>query len=76
MSNMEAARLNVPAVMGNIGAEPEFFGYGGLYADPRNWRQIAQAVNIAWNRPRQQWAIIPSWSEVAQRGIAYMEGVL
>jgi glycosyltransferase involved in cell wall biosynthesis len=76
MSNMEAARLNVPAVMGNIGAEPEFFGYGGLYADPRNWRQIAQAIDIAWYRPRQQWAIIPSWSEVAQRGIAYMEAAL
>jgi glycosyltransferase involved in cell wall biosynthesis len=72
MSNMEAARLNVPAVMGNIGAEPEFFGCGGLYADPRNWRQIAQAVQIAWQEKRLQWAAIPSWDTVAKRGLEYM----
>lgn len=72
MSNMEAARLGVPAVMGNIGAEPEFFGPGGIYVDPTDWRQIARGIQLAWQRPRQQWADIPDWIDVAQRALEYM----
>ncbi len=73
MSNMEAAVLGVPAVLGSLGAEIEFFGGGGIYADPRHWRQIAQAIVIAWEQPRQQWADIPTWEAVARRGLHYME---
>jgi glycosyltransferase involved in cell wall biosynthesis len=73
MSNMEAALLHVPAVMGNIGAEPEFFGYGGIYADPTDWRHIAAGVDIAWKRGRLEWAYVPTWEIVAMRALEYLE---
>jgi glycosyltransferase involved in cell wall biosynthesis len=73
LSNMEAALLEVPAVMGNIGAEPEFFGYAGIYADPTDWRHIAAGVDIAWRRGRGQWAHVPPWEVVAMRALEYLE---
>jgi glycosyltransferase involved in cell wall biosynthesis len=73
MSNMEAALLHVPAVMGNIGAEPEFFGYGGIYADPTDWRHIAAGIELAWNRGRMEWAYVPSWELVTMSVLEYLE---
>ena len=72
MSNMEAALLNVPAVMGNIGAEPEFFGYGGIYADPTDWRNIARGIEVAWARKRVHWANIPTWKQIAERTVEFL----
>lgn len=75
MSNMEAALLQVPAVMGRTGAEPEFFGYGGIYVDPTEWRDIARGISLAWERGRCVWAFIPTWEEIAERALDYLEGV-
>jgi glycosyltransferase involved in cell wall biosynthesis len=76
MSNMEAALLQVPAVMGRTGAEPEFFGYGGIYVDPTEWRDIARGITLAWERGRYVWAFIPTWDEIAARAVEYLEGVV
>jgi glycosyltransferase involved in cell wall biosynthesis len=76
MCNMEAALMGVPAVMGNIGAEAEFFGYGGIYADPTDWRHIAAGVEIAWQRGRGEWAYVLPWEQVAMRALEYLEARL
>jgi len=76
-ANLEAAVMGVPSVMCLDAAEPEFFGSGGIYCDASNWRDIADAVWLAWHRPRGQWCTnyIPTWDEVAQRVITWIQSV-
>jgi glycosyltransferase involved in cell wall biosynthesis len=71
----EAALLGIPAVMGGHGCEPEFYGQGGIYCDPTDGNDIARAVIEAWNRPRQKWANVPTWEQVASRGLAWLNYV-
>lgn len=69
----EAALLGIPAVMGSHGCEPEFFGQGGIYCNPTNLDDIAQAIIAAWNRPRQRWAVLPTWKQAAGSAMLWME---
>lgn len=73
LANQEACALGVPGVMSYMGAEPEFFGAGGIYCDPTNVADIARAVGEAWNRPRGVWVNMPTWDEIAERGVGWME---
>lgn len=72
VSSCEAAALWVPAVLGNIGCEPEFFGPGATYCNPADWRDIAQGVAQAWQQPRRQWAIVPTWAQIAEPMVEFM----
>jgi glycosyltransferase involved in cell wall biosynthesis len=72
--HMEAAVMGIPAVMGNRGCEPEFFGPGGIYCDPTSVDDIAAAIAEAWERPRGQWATLPTWDEAASVAMEWMEG--
>jgi len=74
LANMEAALLGVPAVMGTVGAEPEYFGENGLYANPWDALDIAHAIEKAWERPRWQWKFIPQWDSVALKAVEWMNG--
>lgn len=69
----EACLLGVPSVMGNRGCEPEFFGTGGHYCDPGDVNDVARAIAAAWHAPRGQWAYIPTWLDMAQNGLDWME---
>jgi glycosyltransferase involved in cell wall biosynthesis len=71
--HMEAAVMGIPAVMGNRGCEPEFFGPGGIYCDPTSVDDIAAAIAEAWQRPRGQWATLPTWDEAAGVALEWME---
>ena len=71
--HMEAAVMGIPAVMGNRGCEPEFFGPGGIYCDPTSVDDIAAAIAEAWDRPRGQWAEMPTWDDAASRAMEWME---
>lgn len=68
----EAALLGVPAVMGNRGCEPEFYGAGGIYCDPTSVDDIASAIVEAWGRPRGQWAYVPTWEEAARKALQWL----
>jgi glycosyltransferase involved in cell wall biosynthesis len=72
--HMEAAVMGIPAVMGGHGCEPEFFGPGGIYCDPTSVDDIAAAIAEAWERPRGQWATLPTWDEAASVAMEWMEG--
>lgn len=72
LANMEAAMLGVPGVMGTVGAEPEFFGDGGIYANPWDANSIAVAITQAWEKPRRPWATIPEWRTVAVKAREWM----
>lgn len=65
VATCEANALGVPAVIGNIGCEPEFFGTGPVYCNPADWRDIAGAISEARERERGQWASVPTWATVA-----------
>jgi glycosyltransferase involved in cell wall biosynthesis len=73
LANQEACSLGVPAVMSYVGAEPEYFGAGGFYCNPTDPGDIARAIADAWGAPRGVWAEMPTWDEVAKRGIEWME---
>lgn len=78
-ANCEAAAMGIPAVISVEGADPEFFGPGGVYCDPSDWRDIAEAIETAWSRPRGNWAWPsgpPIWQETAKKGLAYMRELL
>ena len=72
-SHIEAATLAVPGILGWDSGEPEFFGDLGIYVDPINLDQLKQAIIEAWHRPRFQWAAVPSWDQIAQATLRWME---
>lgn len=65
-ANCEAAYLGIPFVVG-LGYDWEYFGDRAVYCDPADWRDIAQALVEAANRPRRPWKRQPTWDSVAQR---------
>ncbi len=68
----EAAAFGVPAVMGNRGCEPEYYGEEGIYCDPTSIDDIAAAIEEAWHRPRGYWVELPTWYDVAKRAYEWL----
>lgn len=86
LSSMEAAIAGCAVVVGNRGAEREYFGSGAYYCDPASVGDIRRAIVLAWesfeaDRPRraelrERLMRRYTWGEAARRTVEAYERVL
>ncbi|HEY5989587.1 MAG TPA: hypothetical protein VIV12_24885, partial [Streptosporangiaceae bacterium] len=65
-------QLGVPCVCGSHGCEPEFYGPGPFYCNPRDVDDITAALVAAWEARRVPPADLPSWDDAARRALEWM----